>query len=163
MFETIVLLAQIISVGAIAAWLTTGVWDNIMHPLNNEQFTAEVMTLARMKDEYPEQYARVANRVIEDRSTQLLAFRFVVLVELIATIVLWLGVAGLIFAFFGGIEVSTGKAIALLGAMLFTSVWAGFLVVGNYFCYWFCHEEGQNTHYQMTLWGMANMIFLVAA
>ena len=52
--------------------------------------------------------------------------------------------------------------IALTGALLFTCVWAGFLGLGNYFCYWFCHEAGQNTHYQMTLWGMANMIFLAA-
>ena len=70
------------------------------------------------------------------------------------------GVALLAMAFLGLAEPETGRAVAMVGALCFTAIWAGFLVVGNYFCYWYCHEAGQNTHFQMTLWGMANMIFL---
>ena len=76
---------------------------------------------------------------------------------------LWAGVLGLILALAGVAALETGRALAMIGTMAFTAVWAGFLIIGNYFCYWFCHEGAQNTHYQMTLWGMANVILLVAA
>ena len=162
MFELVVQLAQISLLTGIAAWLATGVYDNVVHPDNNEVFTAQVMAMERMKDEYPEQFANVAHRAITSRAVQKLAFRFVVIAEGLACLVLWVGVAMLVLALFGAAEPGPARAVALLGATLFTSVWAGFLVVGNYFCYWFCHEAGQNTHYQMTLWGIGVMVFLVA-
>ncbi|MFL2786550.1 MAG: DUF2165 family protein [Paracoccaceae bacterium] len=34
------------------------------------------------------------------------------------------------------------------------------MIAGNWFCYWFCHEGAQNTHFQMTLWGMATMVLI---
>ena len=162
MLENVVLLAQIMSVAAIAAWLSIGVWDNLLHPENNEIYTSEVMSLVRMKDEYPAEYAPVAHRAVTDRGQQVLMFRIVVLAEIAATVVLWAGVVALGLALVGAADLQAAKAIALLGALLFTAVWSGVLIVGNYFCYWFCHEGGQNTHYQMTLWGMATMILLVA-
>ncbi len=160
MFETVVLIAQTVSVAAIAAWLGTGVYDNIRYPKNNELYTAQVMSMERMKEEYPDEYARVAHRAIEDRGVQQLAFRVVVVAELAAFLMLVVGVVALLMALAGTGSVEIGRSLALIGAMLFTAVWAGFLIVGNYFCYWFCHEGGQNTHYQMTLWGMANIILL---
>lgn len=162
MFETVVLIAQTVSIAAIAAWLATGVYDNIRYPKNNELYTAQVMSMERMKEEYPDEYARVAHRAIEDRSIQQLAFRIVVIAELAACLMLVVGVVALLMGLAGTGSVETGRSLALIGATMFTAVWAGFLVVGNYFCYWFCHEGGQNTHYQMTLWGMANIILLAA-
>lgn len=162
MFETTILIAQTVSVTAIAAWLTTGVYDNIRYPENNELYTAQVMSMERMLEEYPNEYARVAHRAINDRRVQQLAFRMVVMAELAACVALIAGVVGLLMALAGTASVETARSIALIGSTLFTAVWAGFLVVGNYFCYWFCHEGGQNTHYQMTLWGMANIILLAA-
>jgi predicted small integral membrane protein len=159
-FEAVVQIAQISLVVGIAAWLSTGVYDNIAYPENNEDFTAEVMSMTRMRNEYPEHFARVSHRAITRRGTQKLAFRIVVLAELAACLVLWAGVGALTLALFGATDANGARALALLGATLFTSVWAGFLIVGNYFCYWFCHEGAQNTHYQMTLWGIAAMIFL---
>lgn len=162
MLETVILIAQTVSVSAIAAWLATGVYDNIKYPENNELYTAQVMSMERMQTDYPGEYARVAHRAVNDRNIQRLAFKTIVLAELAACIMLFVGVVGLLMAVVGTGTVETGRALALIGATMFTAVWAGFLVVGNYFCYWFCHEEGQNTHYQMTLWGMANIILLVA-
>ena len=69
----------------------------------------------------------------------------------------------LLGAMAGWVAPETARALALLGATLFTAIWIGFLVAGNYFCYWFCHEWGQNTHYQMTIWGIGTMIFLGAS
>ena len=163
MFETVVLIAQTASVAAIAAWLATGVYDNIRYPRNNELFTAQVLSFERMRADFPEEFARVAHRAIDNRATQQWAFRIAVLAELAACLVLIAGTVALLMALVGTGSVETGRALALLGATMFTSVWAGFLIVGNYFCYWFCHEGAQNTHYQMTLWGLGTMIFLVAA
>ncbi len=163
MFETVVLIAQTVSIAAIAAWIGTGVYDNIRYPRNNELFTAQVLSFERIREDFPDEFARVAHRAIESRPLQQLAFRIAVVVELLAFLVLSAGVVGLLMALAGTGSIDTGRSIAMLGATLFTGVWAGFLVIGNYFCYWFCHEGAQNTHYQMTLWGMANMIFLAVA
>lgn len=160
--EQIVLLAQIGSLSFIASWLTLGVRDNILHPAVNEVYTAQVMEMTRLREEFPEEYAQVAHRAVSDRQVQRLAFRAVVAAELLATLILWAGVVALCMALVGTGTVETGKSIALLGALLFTAIWAGFLIVGNHFSYWFCHEGAQNTHYQMTLWGLGNMIFLAA-
>ena len=152
--------AQTLATGLIAAWLTLGVRDNLMHPSVNETYTAEVMEMTRMRDEYPEAFAPVAHRAVTSRALQLLAFRTVVAAELIATLILWAGVIGLLMALVGTGSVEGGRTVAMIGAMAFTAVWAGFLIVGNHFCYWFCHEGAQNTHYQMTLWGVGTMILL---
>ena len=158
--ETTLIAAQTLATGLIAAWLTLGVRDNLLHPSVNETYTAEVMEMTRLKSEYPEAFAPVAHRAITNRRLQLLAFRAVVAAELIATILLWAGVVGLLMALAGTGTVESGRSIAMIGAMAFTAVWAGFLIVGNHFCYWFCHEGAQNTHYQMTLWGLGTMILL---
>ncbi|MEM6371690.1 MAG: DUF2165 domain-containing protein [Pseudomonadota bacterium] len=158
--ETTLLAAQTLATSLIAAWLTLGVRDNILHPSVNETYTAEVMEMTRMREEYPDAFAPVAHRAITNRLVQQLAFRLVVGAELLATIVLWLGVIALLMGIAGTGAVDTGRSIAMTGAMLFTAVWAGFLIVGNHFCYWFCHEGAQNTHYQMTLWGIGTMILL---
>ena len=162
MFDTVILIAQTVSIAAIAGWLATGVWDNIMVPENNELYTSQVMSMERMQVDYPDEYARVAHRAVTSRAVHLTAFRLVVAVELLACLLLVAGVVALLMALAGTATVDTARSIALLGATAFTAVWAGFLIVGNYFCYWFCHEAGQNTHYQMTLWGMANILLLAA-
>ncbi|MEX0369359.1 MAG: DUF2165 domain-containing protein [Tateyamaria sp.] len=158
--DQMLIAAQALATGLVAGWLTLGVRDNILHPSVNETYTAEVMEMTRMRDEYPDAFAHVAHRAISKRSLQKLAFRLVVGAEALATLVLWAGVIGLIMALVGTGTAETGRSIAMAGTMLFTAVWAGFLIVGNHFCYWFCHEGAQNTHYQMTLWGVATMILL---
>lgn len=159
--DVMILIAQTVSVGFLALWLTTGVRDNILYPKVNEMFTAEVMDMARMRADYPEAYAEVAHRRIESRKMQIAAFRCAVAWELLSTIVLWVGCIAMSLSLLGLVTVETGKAIGLLGTLMFTATWAGFLIVGNHLSYWFGHEGAQNTHFQMTLWGMATMIFLV--
>jgi len=149
-----------VACGLIAAWLITGVWDNIAYPGNNETYTAEVMSMKRMRDMYPDEYARVAHRAVNSRSLQQLAFRIVVVAELAGAVVLSVGTALLALAALGLAGAAFALDVAMLGAVIFTAVWGGFLVVGNYFCYWFCHEGAQNTHYQMTLWGLGTLILL---
>ncbi|APX12689.1 DUF2165 family protein [Tateyamaria omphalii] len=158
--DQMLIAAQALTTVLLAGWLTLGVRDNILHPAVNETYTAEVLNMTRMREDYPEAFAQVAHRAITNRRLQQIAFRIIVAVELVATLVLWAGVIGLILGLLGTGNPDTGRAVAMAGAMLFTAIWAGFLIVGNHFCYWFCHEGAQNTHYQMTLWGIGTMILL---
>ncbi|WP_299146993.1 DUF2165 domain-containing protein [uncultured Tateyamaria sp.] len=158
--DTILLAAQALGTGLIASWLTLGVRDNIQHPAVNESYTAEVMEMTRTQADYPDSFAHVAHRAVTDRAVQQATFRLVVGAELVATLALWAGVIALLLAMVGGVDAGTARAISMIGTMGFTAVWAGFLIVGNHFCYWFCHEGAQNTHYQMTLWGIGTLILL---
>lgn len=160
MDATILLAVQGFATFLIAAWLTIGVWDNIIFPAINETYTAQVVSMERMRDEFPDEFAPVAHRAITNRRVQQLMFRSVVVAETAATVLLWLGVIATLMALIGTAGAETAKLMTLLGAAAFTGVWASFLIVGNYFCYWFCHEGAQNTHYQMTLWGLGTMIFV---
>lgn len=160
--DVMVLVAQCAAVFFLAAWLSTGFLENVRHPSLNETFTAQVLSMERMRDDFPEAYEVVAHRRIENPKMQRFLFRLIVFWEGLATLALWLGVAGLILAIFGTMESSTARAMGVFGVLLFTATWAGFLIVGNWFCYWFCHEGAQNTHYQMTLWGLATLVLLVA-
>lgn len=160
MDPSVLLAAQCFATALIAGWLSIGVWDNIQFPSVNETYTAQVVSMTRMRQEFPDEYAEVAHRAVTDRWWQTMMFRAVVAAECLATVLLWLGVIGMLMALVGTRSVEAAKTVAMLGAMSFTGIWAAFLIVGNYFCYWFCHEGAQNTHYQMTLWGLGTMIFL---
>ena len=158
--ENTILAAQALATSLIAAWLTLGVRDNILYPSVNETYTAEVMEMVRMKAEYPKEFAEIAHRAVTNRAMQQWAFRIVVAAEMLATLVLWAGVVGLVMALVGTGSAETGRIIEQIGAILITAVRGGFLIVGNHFCYRFSNEGAQNTHYQMTLWGVATMILL---
>ena len=160
-FETAILIAQATSVLFLALWLTTGVFENIFYPVLNSTFTAEVLDMTRMREDYPDAYALVAHRRINSAVVQSFLFRIVVVWELLAVVALWAAVVTLAMALFGSVEVSTARVLGVLATLAFTATWAGFLIIGNWFCYWFCHEGAQNTHFQMTLWGLATLVLLV--
>ena len=160
MFDTALLFAQTVATGTAAAWMFTGVRDNILYPAQNETYTAEVMEMRRLEAGYPEAFAPVQHRRVTSRRVQLLAFRAVVLTEAVSCLLLIVGTAALLLALFGVVDPLFARALALFGAAIFTAVWAGMLIVGNYFCYWFGHEGAQLTHYHMNLWGLATMILL---
>ena len=157
---TALLFAQFVATGLIASWLALGLRDNILYPALNGTYTGEVMQMTRMQADYPEAYQQVAHRAVTDPRLHRLAFRAVVLAEALATLVLTVGTLWLLAALIGLGDSTAARAVALTGAALFTGVWGGFLVIGNHFSYWFCHEGAQNTHYQMTLWGVGTMILL---
>ncbi|NNE54106.1 MAG: DUF2165 family protein [Sulfitobacter sp.] len=155
-----ILIAQGICLLFLALWLTTGVRDNLLYPQVNEMFTTEVMGLTRMRSEYPEAYEMIAHRRVISRYRQRLVFRLAVAWELLSVIALWIGVGCLAAAILGAMSADVARAVAMGAALMFTTIWAMFLIVGNHFNYWLCHEGAQNTHYQMTLWGLGTLIFL---
>lgn len=154
------LIAQTAALILPALWLTLGLRDNLLYPELNETYTAQVFSLERMKQDYPEDYARIQHRAVTNRKAQRFAFRLVVLAELATVIVLWIAIALLVLSLLASVPVSTARSVATLGALMFTMIWGMFTVVGEHFSYWFCHEGAQSTHFQMTLWGMANLILL---
>jgi predicted small integral membrane protein len=162
MFDLSVLFAQLVATGSIAAWMFTGVRDNILYPSQNENYTSEVMEMRRIQEGYPEAFESVKHRAITDRKTQLLAFRAIVVVEALACLILSIGTVMLGLALFGAASTDAAKAVALVGATIFMSVWAGMLIVGNHFSYWFGHEGAQFTHFMMCLWGLGVMVLLAA-
>lgn len=162
MLELVILGICALSLAFMAAWLTIGALENVFHPFLNETYTAEVMDMKAMREEYPEAYAHVSYRRLTSPTLRLRLFHFIVGCELAAMAALWIAVGSFVLTLFGVVGAPTSIALGLIGTSLFTSVWAGFLIVGNYFCYWFGHEGGQNTHFQMLQWGLANIILLVA-
>ncbi|MEL7463535.1 MAG: DUF2165 family protein [Pseudomonadota bacterium] len=154
-------LAQTVALFFLAAWLTTGAWENVTRPSLNGVFTAEVLAMTRMERDYPEMFEMVAHRRITNPTVQRLLFRLIVAWEIVATIALWVGVIAMAAALIGFVPADIGRAYAVIGALAFTSTWAGFLVAGNWFCYWFSHDGAQVTHFHMTLWGLATLILLV--
>lgn len=160
MYEIALLGSQAVAIALIASWLTIGAMDNIRHPTLNGAVTAEVMEMTRMQAAYPEDFALVAHRALTNKAIQGRAFMLVVLTETIVAVLLWLGALALAASLAGLIGAGTARGLAIMGATGFTAIWAGFLIVGNYFCYWYCHEGAQNTHYQMTLWGLGTTILV---
>ena len=158
--EFVILLAQTACLGFLTLWLTTGVRDNILHPDVNEETTAEVMDMARMRSDFPEAYAQVAHRRIASRRLQRAAFLAVVVWEVAATLALWGAVVAMGLALWGALPTETARAVGIAATLMFTTTWALFLIVGNHFCYWFGHDVAQNTHFQMTFWGLGTMILL---
>lgn len=160
MMETAILLAQMLTVGLMAGWLTLGLRDNILHPVVNETFTAEVVSLARMRRDWPEMHARLAHRAVHHRGVQRLLFTAIVLGEAVVVLLLWSGALCLALAAAGWMDVAAARPVALAAVAAFTALWGSFLIAGNHFGYWLCHEGAQTTHFHLLLWGMGGLVLL---
>lgn len=160
--EIMIAVAQGVSVAFLAAWLTIGAVENLRHPFLNETYTAEVMDMTRMRDEYPEAYAHVAHRRVTSDRLRRRLFALIVAWELAATVMLWAGAGALLLSGVGVVGAAPALIVALTAVLMFNATWAGFLIAGNWFCYWFGHEGGQNTHFHMLAWGGATLLILLA-
>lgn len=144
-----------------AMWLTIGALENLLHPEINRVFTTEVMDMGRLRADYPDAYALVAYRRIQSKRLTGWAFRLVVAWELLAAVGLWVGTLSLAGAALGWGGAEAALLRGIVGATMFSATWMAFLVIGNWFCYWFGHEGAQNTHFQMTLWGLACVLLMM--
>lgn len=161
--DVMILVAQTCLLAYLAAWLTLGVRDNIFHPSINGIFTEQVLELQRLEAEAPADYALLKHRRITNKALQWGLYRVIIAAEVAVSILLWVGVAWMLMAAMGFADPGQAKVVALAGALGFTSIWAGMLVAGNHFAYWYFHEWAQNTHFQLAYWGIAAMIFLSVA
>ena len=159
--ETVTLLAQAAITGCLAAWTVTAVRDNWMHPQLNLEAVAMVMRFDRMARDYPEDFARLAHRKVDNPQLHRLAFRLIVTFETAAAILLSLGAVLMVIAAFGAVGVTAAKAVAVAGTVTFAGTWAGFVAGGNHFAYWYCHEGAQTTHMLLVSWGFLATILLL--
>ena len=155
-----VLIAQAVLTGLLAAWMLIAARDNWSVAALNGEIVRAVLRLDRLREAYPAEYALVRHRRIEDPRAHRVAYRLIVLWETLAGIVLTLGAVLLGLAALGLAPAEAARVLALAGALLFVATWAGFLIAGNHFVYWYCHEGAQSTHLQLVLWGLGTMLFL---
>ncbi len=158
--ETMVAIAQTCLTAHLGAWLLLGVRDNIVHPSMNGTGTKEVLELTRLREEYPEDYRLIEGRRVTNHALQRAIFVFIVCFEVLVCLVLWGATLWMALALGGLADLEQARIAALVGTLGFTSIWSGFLIVGNHFAYWYCHQWSQNTHFQMVLWGIGTMVFL---
>ena len=156
----ILLFAQTVTVLMLALWLSVGLHDNLRHPNVNGEIVRDVLRMRRLREEYPDIYAQHENRAVTATAVQTMLYRLIVLAEGTVALLLWLSVAALGLAVVGAFDTESARQFALLGPLGFCVLWSSFLVAGNYWCYWMCHEGAQNTHFQMTLWGLGVLILL---
>ena len=161
--EALTLLAQAAVIACLAAWTVSAVRDNWMHPEINLEGVAMVMRFDRMARDYPEDFAKLAHRRIDDPKLHRLVFRVIVVFETAAAALLCLGAVLLLLAVFGIVGTLTAKAVAVSGTVLFSCTWAGFVAGGNHFAYWYCHEAAQTTHMMLVGWGFIATTLLLAA
>ena len=163
MLANLELLVQSIAVLLLGGWMLTGALDNLLNPRLNGEFVAMVLKLERLQELYPDLYEQFKYRRVERSSVQWLFFGAIVLTECSACLLLLLG-SGLMFhAWLTVSDPALAKSIALVGTLVFVSVWAGMIVFGNWFLYWMSHEWAQNSHFQLLLWGLGTMILLLIA
>ena len=158
----VLLVAQAAMVLLLAMWITVAVRDNIIHADVNRDLVIQVLSMSTLKEEYPDIYESHAARSLTNPRLHRTFFGLIVLGELTAAALLWIGFGLLALACLGVVETQLAMNAALIGAMVFTVVWGGFLIGGNYWCYWMCHEGAQNTHFNLALLGLGTMIFLSA-
>lgn len=159
--ELATLIAQTFVTVSLASWMTLGVKDNIQHPIMNRTLAVMVLQMDKMAELYPEQFELVAHRRITNPAVHATLFRCIVFAEVLTALLLWIGACWLGLAIFELADVESGRVAALFGTIAFTGVWASFLVGGNHFSYWYCHEWAQNNHFQLVIWGTACMLLLV--
>lgn len=160
MNDTILLLAQAILTSCNAAWMVAGALNNWVKPRLNYVGVRAVMRFEGMDVDYPEDYAQVAHRRIDNPVLHKIAFGSIVASETISALTLTTGAVLLWIALLGGGDPTLGATIAMLGALAFVINWTGFLIGGEYFCYWYTYFNAQATHLLLLVWGVLTLIFL---
>ena len=161
MSETLILVVQWLVCTGMNLWMLVAVYDNWRHPRLNESGVAMVMQFELMAREYPDDFRLLQHRRIENPRIIRTIYYFLVMVETIAATTLTIGSLCLGLALFGVVELEFARAAALIGTLVFTLNWTGFLIGGNYFAYWYCHFQAQATHFLLALWGIALMLLLI--
>lgn len=159
--ETILLLVDALLVAGLCVWMTVAVADNWRHPKMNEETVAMVVRFDLMAELYPDDFRQIAHRRIDDPRTIGRLFRAIRLVETVSAAALCVSVLLLVLAAWGAIHTVVATAVALISAAFFTTIWAGFLIGGNYFAYWYCHQWAQSNHFMLMFWGLFVVVVLL--
>ncbi|MCC6002282.1 MAG: DUF2165 family protein [Pararhodobacter sp.] len=161
--ETAIILCQAGCLALLAAWLSVALHDNFRHAEINAQFTREVLSMSRIGRDYPGVLDKVGKRRILHAGIQRAVFITIVIAETLVTALLWVATGAMLTVALGAMDLELARVLGLVGAFGFTAIWAGFVIAGNHFCYWLCHEGAQNTHFQLLLWGMGTLLLMALA
>ena len=158
--DALFLLLDAALVGALGLWMVVAVADNWLNPVLNRDAVKMVVTFELMALEYPEHYQQVAHRKITRETTISLLFQSMRAAETVAAAVLICGAGALALAALGAVSAEIATMLALIGTVFFSLVWAGFIIGGNYFAYWYCHQWGQMNHFSLLFWGLLVALYL---
>jgi predicted small integral membrane protein len=159
--EAILFLVDAILVAGLGLWMTVAVADNWRHPKMNEEAVAMVVRFDLMAEQFPDDYRLVAHRRIESPALIGFLFRAMRLAESIAAIALLTSALLLILASSGAVSGTLATGVAVPSAAFFTMIWGGFVIGGNYFAYWYCHQWAQSNHFMLMYWGFFVLIVLL--
>lgn len=118
-------------------WMLVAVYDHWRHPDLNESGVAMVMRFDLMAREYPEDFRLLQHRRIDNPKIIRGIYYFLVSFETMAAIALTVGSPCLGLALFDQVEAQFARPAALVGTLIFSLNWTGFLIGGNYFAYWY--------------------------
>jgi predicted small integral membrane protein len=152
-------LAQAVMVAFQAAWLSIAAYSNIRYPRTNRDYVLKVLTM-ELAQEDPAIYQDHHHRRLTDPKVMARLFALVSAAEALIALALWVAVALLLLSLSGVVSPAAARAVALLAVAGFTSIWAAFLVGGQWFHYWVSELSPQSTHFSMVLWGLAMLLLL---
>ncbi|MEM7722073.1 MAG: DUF2165 family protein [Pseudomonadota bacterium] len=159
--ETVLLLVEAALVAALGVWMAVAVYDNWRHAQLNREAVAMVMRFDIMERDYPEDYKIVAHRKVTSEAVITMMFNIIRVAETLAALVLLGAACGLLGAALGAFSVETATIFAIVGTAYFSLIWAGFIIGGNYFHYYYCHQWGQSNHFMFMYWGFFVMLVLM--
>lgn len=159
--EAVLFLVEAALVGGLGLWMVVAVADNWRHPRMNEEAVAMVVRFDLMAQDYPEDFALVAHRRIADPGTIRRLFHAIRLAETAAAVALCLSALLLVLAAGGAVPGALATGAAIVSAAFFTLIWGGFIIGGNYFAYWYCHQWAQSNHFMLMFWGFFVLLVLM--
>ncbi|MCU4652718.1 DUF2165 domain-containing protein [Roseibacterium sp. SDUM158016] len=157
----ILLLVEAALVAGLGTWMVVAVADNWRHPRMNEEAVAMVVRLDLMAQEYPEDYRLIAHRRIDDPVSIRRLFHAMRAAETLAAVALFAGAILLVLAAGGAVPAPLATGTAIVASAFFTLIWGGFIIGGNYFAYWYCHQWAQSNHFMLMFWGFFVLIVLM--
>ena len=159
--EVLLLLVDAALVAGLAVWMIVAVADNWRHPKLNEDAVAMVVRFDLMAEQFPHEFAPLAHRRIDDPKQIGLLFRAMRMAETVAALGLVVATLLLIGAAFGALAAPLAQGAGVASAAFFACIWAGFVIGGNYFAYWYCHQWAQSNHFMVMFWGLFVLLILL--
>ncbi|MEM1065518.1 MAG: DUF2165 family protein [Pseudomonadota bacterium] len=159
--ESLLLIVDAFLVAGLAIWMVVAVADNWRHPKLNEEAVAMVVRFDLMAEQFPDDFAPLAHRRIEDPRQIRLLFQAMRLAETVAAVALVAATLMLLGAAAGLAGVAPAKVSAIASVAYFACIWAGFVIGGNYFAYWYCHQWAQSNHFMVMFWGLFVLLILL--
>jgi hypothetical protein len=127
-------------------------------PALNREAVAMVMRFDLMAREHPEDFG--SSPIADRRSAVItLLFHAIRLAETLAAVALFAR-RSLVLAVRGRCRADWPRRRDRRHAF-FTLIWAGFIIGGNYFHYYYCHQWGQSNHFMFMYWGFFVLLVLM--